>query len=258
MRRHVAIPIKTSILVATLMAGGMYVAAEARHAVVKQRQLELASLEKWSTNPNPSVPIPFRVPNHATTSVAGEPAGEKQAASLQSQTAAEVKDGHSREIVISIADRQLALLEDGALVKVYPIAVGSSQTPSPDGEFEIINHAKDPVYRHSGKQIAPGKENPLGSRWMGLSLKGYGIHGTNVPKSIGKAASHGCFRMRKQDVEDLYARVQVGDRVIIRRERDDMTARIFAPAPAFPVDQIQVASATTASGNGVAAAEAGQ
>src|SRR6185312_3011946 len=133
MRRHVAIPIKTSILVATLMAGGMYLAAEARHAVVRQRQLELASMEKWSPNPNPAAPIPFTVPNHATAPMTDELAGQKQAASVLAQMPAEVKDGHSREIVISIADRQLALVEDGAVVKVYPIAVGSSQTPSPDG-----------------------------------------------------------------------------------------------------------------------------
>src|SRR5262249_55267219 len=103
---------------------------------------------------------------------------------------------HKRQIVISIADRKLAILEDGRLVKTYPIAVGTHDTPSPDGDFVIINHAKDPVYRHADKEIAPGKDNPLGSRWMGLSLKGYGIHGTNVQSSVGKAASHGCFRMR--------------------------------------------------------------
>jgi hypothetical protein len=105
-------------------------------------------------------------------------------------------------------------------------------------------------------EIPPGKDNPLGTRWMGLSLKGYGIHGTNVQSSVGKAVSHGCFRMRKQDVEDLYALVQVGDTVMVRRERDAMIARIFATPPstqpavtlaiAAPGSDIQVpASATT-------------
>ena len=66
-------------------------------------------------------------------------------------------------------------------------------------------------------------------------MKGYGIHGTNVQSSVGKAASHGCFRMRKQDVEELYTLVQVGDTVIVRRERDAMIAEVFAapPAPAI-------------------------
>jgi lipoprotein-anchoring transpeptidase ErfK/SrfK len=155
---------------------------------------------------------------------------------------ANVTATHKRQIVISIADRKLALLEDGLLVKTYPIAVGTPGTPSPDGDFVIINHAKDPVYRHHDKEVPPGKDNPLGTRWMGLSLKGYGIHGTNVQSSVGKAASHGCFRMRKQDVEELYGLVQVGDTVTIRRERDAMIAQAFA-APAAPVATITAQTA---------------
>lgn len=156
-----------------------------------------------------------------------------------------------RRIVISIADRKLAVMEDGRLLKTYPIAVGTRSTPSPDGEFVIINRAKDPTYRHASREIPPGKDNPLGSRWMGLSLKGYGIHGTNVQSSVGKAASHGCFRMRRQDVEELYTLVQVGDAVTVRRERDAMIAQLFS-APETPAvvatqaatgNQVQVASA---------------
>lgn len=139
-----------------------------------------------------------------------------------------------RQIVISIADRRLAVVEDGQVLKTYPIAVGTRRTPSPDGDFAIINHAKDPVYRHGDKEVPPGNDNPLGSRWMGLSLKGYGIHGTNVQSSVGKAVSHGCFRMRKQDVEELYTMVQVGDTVTVRRERDAMIAQVFA-TPVAPV-----------------------
>lgn len=147
------------------------------------------------------------------------------------------------QIVISIADRQLAVLDNGQVLKTYPIAVGSRRTPSPDGDFVIVNHAKAPTYRHGEKEIAPGKDNPLGTRWMGLSLKGYGIHGTNVQSSIGKAASHGCFRMRKQDVEELYTLVQVGDTVTVRRERDAMIAKIFA-APTSVPPAVTLAAAT--------------
>lgn len=132
-----------------------------------------------------------------------------------------------RQIIISIADRQLAVIDHGQVVKTYPIAVGARGTPSPDGDFVIINHAKDPIYRGGDTEIPPGKDNPLGTRWMGLSLKGYGIHGTNVQSSVGKAISHGCFRMRKQDVEELYTLVQVGDTVMVRRERDAMIAKVF-------------------------------
>jgi L,D-transpeptidase ErfK/SrfK len=136
-----------------------------------------------------------------------------------------------RQIVISIPDRQLALLEDGAVVKVYPIAVGKPSTPSPAGDFTVINRATNPTYRHKGQVVPPGKSNPVGTRWMGLSLKGYGIHGTNVQSSIGKAASHGCFRMKKKDVEELFTLVRVGDAVAVRDVRDELVARAFSEIP---------------------------
>ena len=67
---------------------------------------------------------------------------------------------------------------------------------------------------------------------MGLSEKGYGIHGTNAPKSIGKAASHGCIRMARPDLEELFSHTRVGDTVLILRERDDLTAQIFGTSDA--------------------------
>ena len=65
---------------------------------------------------------------------------------------------------------------------------------------------------------------------MGLSRKGYGIHGTNVPSSIGHNASHGCIRMRKADVEELFERLKVGDVVEMVAEPTEELAWIFEPA----------------------------
>ena len=147
-------------------------------------------------------------------------------------------------------------MEDGQVLKTYPIAVGTRRTPSPDGDFVIVNHAKDPTYRHGDTEIAPGNDNPLGSRWMGLSLKGYGIHGTNVQSSVGKAVSHGCFRMRKQDVEELYTMVQVGDTVTVRRERDAMIAQVFAtPSSARPAVTLAAATQNNAGEMQIASSE---
>jgi len=143
------------------------------------------------------------------------------------QASAETKT-LTRFIMISIPDRQLALIDNGQVAKKFPVAVGKQSTPSPSGDFTIINRTEDPTYYHKGKVIKPGKSNPLGSRWMGLSQKGYGIHGTNVPSSIGKAASHGCFRMAKKDVEELFKLVRVGDFVMIRSERDELVAQVFS------------------------------
>lgn len=135
---------------------------------------------------------------------------------------------HRREILISIPDRQLALIEDGRVLRIYDVAVGADISPSPTGDFTIVNRLENPTYYRPGIVIDPGADNPLGTRWMGLSQKGFGIHGTNVPSSIGKAASHGCIRMSREDLEDLFALVQVGDVVQIRAERDEQLAGIFA------------------------------
>jgi hypothetical protein len=146
-----------------------------------------------------------------------------------------------RVIVLSVPDRKLAVTEGGRVLKVYDVAVGKPSTPSPTGEMKIINKAVDPTYHHKGKVVPPGKSNPLGNRWMGLSAKGYGIHGTNVQSSVGKAASHGCIRMRKHDVEELFAMVRVGDVVEIHGERDQQLAEIFAA----PTVLAQLSTATS-------------
>jgi len=75
--------------------------------------------------------------------------------------------------------------------------------------------------------IPTGKDNPLGTRWLGLSQKGYGIHGTNAPKSVGHAASHGCIRLRNRDMERLFTMLRLGDAVVIRGDRDEQIAEIF-------------------------------
>jgi len=145
---------------------------------------------------------------------------------------------HTRVLVVSIPDRKLALLEDGVVVKVYPVAVGADVSPSPEGDFQIINRLERPGYYGKKKVIAPGPGNPLGTRWMGLDKKSYGIHGTNEEDSIGRAASHGCIRMHRRDLEQLFAMVRVGDKVQIRAERDEYLAQIFGDG----ADHVQVAA----------------
>ena len=135
----------------------------------------------------------------------------------------------ARRIVVSIADRKLAVIENGRVVKVYPTAVGADATPSPVGTFKIVNRVKNPTWYGPKGQIVPaGKANPLGDRWMGLSRKGYGIHGTNNQRSIGQNVSHGCIRMRKADVEELFEIVKVGDVVEMLAEPTEELAAIFS------------------------------
>ena len=132
-----------------------------------------------------------------------------------------------RLLLVSVPDRQLALIENGQVNKVYPVAVGKDSTPSPTGSFRIVVRVTAPTYYHEGKVVVPGPKNRLGTRWMGLGYKGYGIHGTNAPNSIGKAASHGCIRMAKKDLEELFGMVKVGDEIEIRGDRDEQMTSIF-------------------------------
>jgi len=145
----------------------------------------------------------------------------------------------NRVILVSLVDRKLAVIENGAVIATFQVAVGAKVSPSPTGEFTIVSRVTNPTYYHRGTVIPAGKDNPVGTRWVGLTLKGYGIHGTNAPGSIGHAASHGCIRLRNRDVERLFTMLRIGDRVQIRGERDEQVARVFGGQ----TDQTVVASA---------------
>ena len=142
------------------------------------------------------------------------------------------KPHSARWVVVSIPDRKLALMEENRVVKIYDVAVGAAVSPSPRGEFQITRRLENPTYYKPGVMIGPGAGNPLGTRWVGLNVKGFGIHGTNRPDSIGHNASHGCIRLRNRDIEELFSRVKVGDRVFLIAEHTDEVAQIFGPAPA--------------------------
>jgi len=134
----------------------------------------------------------------------------------------------ARRIIISIPDHQLTLMEGDSVIRVYAVATGKLSTPSPEGEFRVVNRVVHPTWFGPHGVVKPGPANPLGTRWLGLSAQGYGIHGTNAPDSIGKYASHGCIRMHNKDVEDLFNLVSVGTSVELTGEPREQVARVFA------------------------------
>lgn len=105
-------------------------------------------------------------------------------------------------IDVSVLKHTLTLLQDGRVVKRYPIGVGKMLTPTPVGTYTIVNKAPNPG-------------GPFGVMWMGLSKPHYGIHGTNRPSSIGKDVSRGCIRMYNKDVLELSKLVPIGTPVHI-------------------------------------------
>jgi lipoprotein-anchoring transpeptidase ErfK/SrfK len=108
----------------------------------------------------------------------------------------------SYSITVNTQTRRLHLIKDGKWFKSYPVGIGKILTPTPTGTYKIIN-----------KAINPG--GPFGARWLGLNKKGYGIHGTNNPSSIGKYVSQGCIRMYNKDVLELAGIVPIGTPVKI-------------------------------------------
>jgi lipoprotein-anchoring transpeptidase ErfK/SrfK len=132
-----------------------------------------------------------------------------------------------RRVVVSIPDCKLALIENNRVVRVYAVAVGADVSPSPVGTFRIVNRLTNPAYYRRGKVIPAGASNPLGTRWMGLDVKGFGIHGTDEPASIGHRRSHGCIRMLNRDVEELFERLRPGDVVELRGEKTSELDALF-------------------------------
>ncbi|KAB3524827.1 L,D-transpeptidase family protein [Alkaliphilus serpentinus] len=112
------------------------------------------------------------------------------------------EEGYSIEI--DLERKLLTLKQFTEIIRTYPVAVGKPSTPTPVGDWQII-------------QITLNPGGPFGTRWMRLNIPwgGYGIHGTDNPASIGTAASNGCIRMYNEDVEELYDIVPLGTPVKI-------------------------------------------
>ena len=128
-----------------------------------------------------------------------------------------------KRLELSLSQRRVSLIDGNEVVKSFPVAVGKPGWETPVGSHKIQTKFVDPPWRHwDGGEVVPGgdPENPLGTRWIGFwegkarsgSIGVAGFHGT-TPKaraSIGSAASHGCVRMYKEDIEELFELVEVG------------------------------------------------
>lgn len=124
-------------------------------------------------------------------------------------------------ILVDLSDRTVSVYRGGVLQSSYPIAVGQDGWETPAGSFEVGQMLERPIWRHpiTKEIVPPGKENPLGSRWIGFWVDGehqIGFHGTNEPNLIGEAVSHGCIRMNNADIEAMYQLVMVGSPVWVR------------------------------------------
>lgn len=128
-------------------------------------------------------------------------------------------------LVVNVPQRMLFYVgDDGGLLEAAPVAVGRRGWATPTGSFTVLAKETQPTWdvpesirlealregRWLPVKVAPGPDNPLGAFWIGLSIGGIGVHGTNAPGSIYRAATHGCIRVHPEDIAKLFGRVSVG------------------------------------------------
>lgn len=131
-------------------------------------------------------------------------------------------------LIVNVPQRMLFATTSSGL-SAYPVAVGRRDWKTPLGEFSIAAKEVNPTWdvpdsireeaRRAGRwlplKVPPGPGNPLGAYWLGLSVGGVGIHGTNAPTSIYQVTTHGCVRLHPDDIAALFGQVSVGARGVL-------------------------------------------
>jgi lipoprotein-anchoring transpeptidase ErfK/SrfK len=133
----------------------------------------------------------------------------------------------TRKVFVDTKERLLEVFDNDQLVCVFPITPGSTSLPAPVGTWRIVGITTWPWFRYDEGMLnygvrtetyfnlPPGPNNLVGVAWMGLNKPGIGMHGTNNPETIGRAASHGCVRLANWDAARVKDLVSVGNTVII-------------------------------------------
>jgi L,D-transpeptidase ErfK/SrfK len=202
-----------------------------------------------------------------------------------------IPQGLSDGILVNIPQRMLYLFRNDRLAQAYPVGLGRRDSPTPTGSFRIASKEQNPVWdvpksiqeemRREGKvvkeRVPPCPENPLGKHWMGLSIPGFGIHGTIAPASIYRFQTHGCIRLHPDDIAALFEEVteravarfiyqrvivaRVGERLFLEvhpdvyRKQPDAVAALLAAAPVENLASIldwDIAKAIIAKQEGIA------
>jgi lipoprotein-anchoring transpeptidase ErfK/SrfK len=185
-------------------------------------RLSLRKLRPWISREVPGLTLDRKRSESAiATSLIG---GSRALLRLPTKTIAPqvTRKGWGPVIVIRRGQNRLYLYRGMRLEHAFGVATGQRIYPTPLGRFQIVVKWKNPwwyppssPWAKGQKPIPPGPGNPLGTRWMGLSAPGVGIHGTPDDASIGYSVSHGCIRMHIRDAEWLFNHVHVGATVFI-------------------------------------------
>jgi lipoprotein-anchoring transpeptidase ErfK/SrfK len=123
-------------------------------------------------------------------------------------------------LLLNLKKRRVFVYQGQKIIASYPVAIGRRGWETPTGQFRVIQMVREPVWEHpfTGQLVPSGKNNPLGARWIGFWTDGanfIGFHGTPQENLIGQAVSHGCVRMRDQDIKALFEKVKIGTSAIV-------------------------------------------
>jgi L,D-transpeptidase ErfK/SrfK len=164
----------------------------------------------------------------------------------------------------------LYLFKQEKVTRAYPVGLGRPDWPTPTGSFTVASKEENPVWdvpksiqeemRREGKivqeQVPPCPENPLGKHWMGLSISGFGIHGTIAPASIYRFQTHGCIRLHPDDIAALFEEVTRGtvarfiyQRVIVARTADRVFLEVHRDVYGKQPDALAALVAAARAGN---------
>ncbi|WP_030008251.1 MULTISPECIES: L,D-transpeptidase, partial [unclassified Picosynechococcus] len=122
---------------------------------------------------------------------------------------------------LRLGERKVYVYQGDQLKASFPVAIGKAGWETPTGEFSVMQMIKNPAWEHpwNGSIIPPGKDNPLGERWIGFWTDGtnfIGFHGTPDESVMGQAVSHGCVRMRNADIKQLFELVSLETAVVVQ------------------------------------------
>jgi lipoprotein-anchoring transpeptidase ErfK/SrfK len=184
--------------------------------------LRLRKLRPWLTKDRPGRTLDVRAATNAILERLSSHSRRPVVVKGEVLNPAVTRRNYGPIVVIRRDSKGLYLYNGMRLVKTFGVATGQSSYPTPLGRWEIVTMARNPWWyppdsdwARGEKPVPPGPGNPLGTRWMGLSASGVGIHGTPDAASIGYSASHGCIRMHIPSAEWLFNHVDVGTTVFI-------------------------------------------
>jgi L,D-transpeptidase ErfK/SrfK len=190
-----------------MMAGRFDVDSSQRAALLDgERSQQPLAVMKQSISPDPQTTA-----NPTITPLEAKP-----------ETVAKTNVRTNVRVVVSLNERQVQVYQGGQLLDSYAIAVAKPGWETPTGTFQVLEMETNPTWVHpiTGIAVPPGSDNPLGVAWIGfLSNEAgeIGFHGTNQEELIGEAVSHGCLRMRNEDVKALYSQIAMGTPVIVEQ-----------------------------------------